>query len=207
MSRCYGAYPAHTRRVSPISTTQQGVIAEHEFMKLLMLGSDGELEVTAPVTDDERRDLETHIRGQFTPGRIFQVKSTTYMEHRFKARHLSIHFSVAKSRLISHPLFWYFCGFLDLLAQGYADPVFPVPSTEMHQHANPQLKGDTWSFNFAPSLEPDAADYWRPYQHTTKAVGKYILHVLRNQKLSASPLLAAGWAQELPPGVIWVRAR
>lgn len=96
--------------MTPISTTQQGVIAEREFMKLLMLGSDGELEVSAPVTDDERRDLETHIRGRFTNGLIFQVKSTTHIDHRFKARRLAIHFPVAKDRLISHPLFWYFRG-------------------------------------------------------------------------------------------------
>jgi hypothetical protein len=76
-------------------------------MKLLMLGSGGELEVMAPATDDERRDLETHIRGQFTRGFIFQVKSTTYLDRRFKARRLSIHFPVAKDRLVSHPLFWY----------------------------------------------------------------------------------------------------
>jgi hypothetical protein len=193
--------------VSPISTTQQGVIAEREFMKLLMLGSDGELEVSAPVTDDERRDLETHIRGQFRPGLIFQVKSTGYLDHRFKARRLSIHFPVAKARLISHPLFWYFFGYLDVVAMGYADPVFPVPSEEVHRHANPQLKGDTWSFNFAPSLEPDADDQWRKYQHATKEVGGYILHILRDQKLSPTPLFTAGSPQELPPGAIWVRAR
>jgi hypothetical protein len=193
--------------VSPISTTQQGVIAEHEFMKLLMLGSDGELEMSAAYTDDERRDLETHIRGQFTPGLFFQVKSTTYIEHRFKARHLSIHFPVAKERLISHPLFWYYFGYLDLAAMGYADPVFPVPSEEVHKHANPELRGETWSFNFAPSMEPDAEDHWRKFQHATKEVGGYILQVLRSQKLAGPPLLAAGSAQQLPPGVIWARPR
>ena len=148
----------HTHCVSPITTTQQGFIAEREFMKLLMLGSEGALEVLAPVTDDERRDLETHIRGQFTPGFIFQVKSTTYLDRRFKARRLSIHFPVAKDRLISHPLFWYFFGYLDVDAMGFADPVFPVPSLEVHQHATPELRGDTWSFNFGASLEPDAND-------------------------------------------------
>jgi hypothetical protein len=193
--------------VSPISTTQQGVISEREFMKLLMLGSDGELEVSAPVTDDERRDLETHIRGQFGQGLIFQVKSTTYIDHRFKARRLSIHFPVAKDRLVSHPLFWYFFGYLDVEAMGFADPVFPVPSEEVHQHANPELRGDTWSFNFAPSMEPDAKDYWRKYQHATNEVGAYILHVLRTQKRTVPPLLAAESPQQLPPGAIWVRPR
>ncbi|HEY4845325.1 MAG TPA: hypothetical protein VII89_06495 [Candidatus Dormibacteraeota bacterium] len=194
--------------MSPISTTQQGIIAEHEFMKLLMLGSGGELEVLAPVTDDERRDLETHMRGTFTPGLIFQVKSTTYIDHRFKARRLSIHFPVAKDRLISHPLFWYFFGLLDLDAMAYADPVFPLPSEEVHQHANPQLKGDTWSFNFDPSLEADAEDHWRKFQHSTKQVGRYLLEVLRTrQHAAAAPLLPSGSALELPPGAIWVRPK
>src|SRR2546430_3561132 len=112
----------HTRRMSPITTTQQGFIAEREFMKLLMLGSDGELEVMAPATDDERRDLETHIRGKFTPGFIFQVKSTTYLDRRFKARRLSIHFPVAKDRLVCHPLFWAFFALLDGEAAGVAAP-------------------------------------------------------------------------------------
>jgi hypothetical protein len=192
--------------MSPISTTQQGIIAEQEFMKLLMLGSDGDLEVSKPVTDDERRDLETHIRGQFTPGLIFQVKSTTHVDHRFKARRLSIHFPVAKDRLVSDPLFWYFFGRLDLEAMDFDDPVFPVPSKEVHQHATPELRGDTWSFNICPTLEPEANDHWRKYQHSTKEVGEYILHVLRTEPASTL-LLASGAAPQLPPGAIWVRTR
>src|SRR2546430_16760760 len=93
----------HTRRVSPISTTQQGFIVEREFMKLLMLGSDGELEVMAPATDDERRAMETPIRGQFTRGLIFQVKGTTYLDPRVKARPLSIPFPVAQRPAGSFP--------------------------------------------------------------------------------------------------------
>src|SRR3989442_11147499 len=106
----------HTRRVSPISTTQQGFIAECEFMKLLMLGSGGELECMAPATDDERRDLEAHIRGQFTPRFIFQVKSTTYFDRRYRARRLSIHFSICKKPPVSHPPFFYFFAFLGIQA-------------------------------------------------------------------------------------------
>ncbi len=62
----------------PISDVQQGIIAQQEYMKLLMWGSDGQIEVTAPVTDDERRDLETHIRGEFGRSLVFQVTSTRY---------------------------------------------------------------------------------------------------------------------------------
>jgi hypothetical protein len=176
-------------------------------MKLLMLGSDGELEVMAPTTDDERRDLETHIRGQFTRGFIFQVKSTTYLDPRFKARRLSIHFPVAKDRLVSHPLFWYFFAYLDVEEMGLADPVFPVPSLEVHTHASPELRGETWSFNFGASLEPDANDYWRKFQHSTKGVGKHILHMLQTQKLATTPEPALGSGPQLPAGAVWVSAR
>ncbi len=172
-------------------------------MKLLMLGSGGELEVMAPATDDERRDLEAHIRGQFTPGFIFQVKSTTYLDRRFKARRLSIHFPVAEDRLVSHPLFWYFFAYLDIDAMGFDDPVFPVPSAEVHAHASPELRDKTWSFNFGASLEPDADDYWRKFQCEKKDVGRQILKALRAQKSAGTPLLAAGVSEKLPPGSIW----
>src|SRR5438128_10486451 len=97
----------HTRRVSPITTTQQGFIAEREFMKLLMLGSEGALEVLAPVTDDERSELETHIRGQLTPAFLFQVKSSTYLDRRSNSRRLAIHFPLATDRVLSAAPFRY----------------------------------------------------------------------------------------------------
>jgi hypothetical protein len=64
----------HTLRVSPIDTTQQGIIAEQEFTRLLILESARKLEVSRPMADDERHDFETHIYGQFPPRVIFQVR-------------------------------------------------------------------------------------------------------------------------------------
>src|SRR5258708_7859554 len=165
----------HTRRGSPITTTPQGFIAERDFLKLLMLGSRGELDVMAPAADDERCDLEAHISGQFTPGFIFQVKSTTYLDRRFKARGLWINFPVAEDRLVSLPLFWYFFAYLDIDAMGFDDPVFPVPSAEVHAHASPELRDKTWSFNFGASLEPAADDYSRKFQCEKKDVSRQIL--------------------------------
>ena len=89
----------------------------------------------------------------------------------------------------------------------FADPVFVVPSIEVHQHASPELRGTTWSFNFGPSLEPDTKDYWRQFRHSTKEVGGYVLRLLQTQRPAAEPLLAAGSDQRLPEGVIWVRGR
>jgi hypothetical protein len=190
----------------PITTTQQGTIAQWEIMKLLMLGSDGELEVTAPVTDDERRDMETHIRGQFGHSLVFQAKSTTRVEHRWKARTLDIFFPVAKDRLISHPLFWYFFGYLDLIAMGFGEPVFVVPSDEVHKHASPHLERDIWRFKFAASLEPDSRDHWRNYQVSTREVGRHVLDLLKTlpEKLKVSPSEAASFTA--PTDILWVKS-
>ncbi len=72
--------------------------------------SDGWLEVFLPLTDDDRRDMEIHIRGRFARSLALQAKSTTQLAHRFKADQLSIFFSVPKDKLISHPNFWYYFG-------------------------------------------------------------------------------------------------
>lgn len=183
------------------------MIAENEWLKLFTLGSDGAVEVSKPATDDERRDMEMHIRGRFSRSLIGQSKSTTYLDHRFRARRISIHFPVRKERLISHPLFWYFFAYLDLEAMAFADPVFVVPSAEVHEHASPKLRGDEWTFNFGASLEPEARDRWRKFRHSTKEVGGYLLHVMETLKATHEPLLKAGSDQRLPEGVIWIRHR
>ena len=48
-----------------LSSIQQGLIAQYEYAKFLMLGSGGLLELAAPMTDDERRDYEIHRRGRY----------------------------------------------------------------------------------------------------------------------------------------------
>ena len=111
--------------MSPITFTQQGIITQCELAKILIVTSDGLLEVALPLTDDERR-----------------------------AYHLSMFFSVPKDNLISHPNFWYFFGYFDMKAMAFANPVFIVPSAEVHSHASPRLERDRWTFTFSASLDP-----------------------------------------------------
>lgn len=167
-----------------ITTTQQGDIAEHEYAKLLMIGSGGQLEVSWPSTDDERRDMETHIRGEFGRHLAFQVKSTTYAQHIWKASQIFIHFSVAKARLISHPLFWYFFAYLDLEAMAFANPVFIVPSAEVHQHATRRVEGQIVYLNFEASLDPNSKDRWHAFQVAPAKVGERVLYILKNVPLT-----------------------
>src|ERR1700686_5307912 len=128
--------------VSPITFTQHGIITRCELAKILIITSDGVLEVAFPLTDDDRRDMEIHLRGEFARNLAFQVKSTLHPAHRFKAYQLSMFFSVPKDRLISHPNFWYFFGYFDIKTMTFANPVFIVPSADVHSRAAPRLDGD-----------------------------------------------------------------
>jgi hypothetical protein len=178
--------------MSPITFTQQGIITQYELAKILIITSDGLLEVTLPLTDDDRRDMEIHIRGRFARSIAFQVKSTVYLAHRFKAYHLSMFFSVPKDKLISHPNFFYFFGYFDMKVMAFANPVFIVPSAEVHSHAAPHLEGDRWTFNFSASLDPASQDRWVPSRVQTGEVGTRVLDILGTEQLrrSAPPLPA-----------------
>ena len=179
--------------MSPISFTQQGIITQYELAKILIITSDGVLEVAFPLTDDDRRDMEVHLHGKFAGYRAFQVKSTLHLAHRFKAYQLSMFFSVPKDRLISHPDFWYFFGYFALKAMTFANPVFIVPSAEVHSHASPRLDGDRWTFNFSASLDPSSQDRWVPSRVQTHEVGRRVLEIFANEQVrrGASPLPAA----------------
>ncbi len=59
--------------MSPINPTQQGIIDQRQFTRLLILGCSGKLEVSRPPTDDERHDLEIHTGAQFPQRLSFQV--------------------------------------------------------------------------------------------------------------------------------------
>jgi hypothetical protein len=170
--------------MSPISFTQQGIITQCELAKILIITSDGMVEVAFPWTDDDRRDMELHLHGKFAGYRAFQVKSTMHLAHPFKANHLSIFFSVPKDRLVTHPNFWYFFGYFDVRALGFANPVFIVPSAEVHSHAAPHLDGDRWNFNFSASLDPASQDHWVPFRSQTREVGPRVLDIFGNEKLS-----------------------
>jgi hypothetical protein len=178
--------------VSPITFTQQGVVTQYALAIILIVTSDGVLEVAIPVTDDDRRDMEIHIREKFGRSVALQVKSTTHLAHRFKAYQLSMFFSVPKDKLISHPNFWYFFGYFDMKAMAYRDPVFIVPSEEVHTHAAPHLDGDRWTFNFSASLDPASQDHWVRWRTPTSEVGSRVIDIFGSEQVSraASPLPA-----------------
>lgn len=187
----------------PISLVQQGDVAEYLFVVVNVLTSDGELEVGRQATDDDRRDADVHRRSDFLVNLGFQIKCAMHVDHPFAADRLHVRFTVLKDRLVTHPYFFYFFAFLDKQLLRFADPVFIVPSAEVHRHAIPHLHGDTWHFDFDASLAADAHDRWVPFRVNTVDVGNRILALIADleKNQSMSPQLP----DQLGSGTLFVR--
>ena len=164
-----------------ITSVQQGLIVEHEFAKLLMMGSGGKVEVARPLSDDERRDYEIHVKGLYGPGLAVQVKSTLALRrHSARTHYLNAFFVVRTGRVVNHPRYWYFIAYLDTNLMRLGEPTFLIPSKEFHERANPSRRGDQWSFSFQANMEPEARDKWYPYRVGTVELGKRALEIMRD---------------------------
>ena len=163
-----------------VSYVQQGVVACREFIKLLMIGSDGRLEASLPATDDERRDLEVHLKGRFGPSLSFQVKSARQLFHKGRMDYLVISMGVKPARVISNPRFWYFFAYLDFEKMAFKEPVFLVPSRHMHRAGAHGSTHGVARFVFKASMDPTSSDTWQAYRLQTSAVGRRVLDILRD---------------------------
>src|SRR5437588_2826916 len=191
-----------------ISDVQQGVIVQQEFAKLVMMGSKGRIELAPPLTDDERRDWELHVRGQFGFGLAVQVKSTMRLmaKHR-RAQAFHCFCQVPVKHLVSSPFFYYFLGYLDAKLMRLTDPVFLIPSTFFHKYAGPRRHGAYMQFTFMGSMSPSSQDRWKPYRVSTLELGQKMLEIMSDLKRrrvpagqAAAMLSMQGAVRVLPSG-------
>lgn len=190
---------------SRISSVQQGLIVEYEFAKFLMMGSGGKIELSAPMTDDERRDYEIHVRGQYGFDLACQVKSAATLHYMSKnVRYLNIFFDVRADRLVNSPFYWYLLAYLDLKPMSLADPTFLVPSKDFHELAAPILRNGVWRFSMAASMEPKSRDRWNRFRVPTLELGQRMLAIAEDLKKLRG---RAGLPPELlaMPGVVGVK--
>jgi len=167
------------KRDMPLTQTQRGFIGQTEAVKLSVLTSDGEVECATPATDDEHRDVETHLRHLFADLAL-QVKTTWRLWTHRRSEIIQIPFRVRTGRPVSHPHFYYLFGFFDRKAMTFADPMFLVPSTVVHKHAMPRLVKGEWRFTFQASMKPGAKDRFSPYRVSPGDVGKHLAKILRD---------------------------
>ena len=169
--------------MSPLSDVQFSRFAEMEVAKLLTFGRPrGVLEVMVPMTDDERRDLEAHIKEHFRLSAALQVKASYVLYRLSRAPRLQKSFVVRPERLIEDLFFFYFFGFIDLETMAYRAPVFLVPSHIVHKEAVHELRGGLIHFNFVASMDPSSKDRWRPYACDPSEVAGRMVKFLRAQE-------------------------
>ena len=166
--------------MSRLSDVQFSRFAEMEVAKLLTFGRPrGVLEVMVPMTDDERRDLEAHIKEHFRLSAALQVKASYVLYRLSRAPRLQKSFVVRPERLIEDLFFFYFFGYLDLETMAYRAPVFLVPSHVVHNEAVHELRGGLIHFNFVASMDPASRDRWRPWACDPSEVAGRMIKFLR----------------------------
>lgn len=192
--------------VSPLSDVQFSRYAEMECAKLLTFGPPrGVLEVMVPLTDDERRDLETHIKEHFGLSAAVQVKASYVLYSGGRSPRFQKSFVVRPERLLEDIFFFYFFGFMDLETMAYRAPVFLVPSHVVHKEAVHQLRGGLVHFNFEASMDPRSKDRWRPYACDPAELAGRIVKFLRAQERNLRATLGQAAASMIvEPGTILV---
>ena len=190
-----------------ISSVQQGLIVENEFAKFLMVGSGGKIELAKPMSDDERRDYEIHIRGEYGMGFACQVKSAMSLHKMSKnVRYINIFFDVAVERLVNSPFYWYFVAYLDPKSMGLADPTFLIPSEDFHRLAAPIQRSGMWRFSMAANMEAKSRDRWNRYRVGTPELGERVLEISRELKRT-HPQATLPARLLATPGVMMVRPK
>ena len=192
--------------MSPLSDVQFSRFAEMEAAKLLTFGRPrGVLEVMVPMTDDERRDLEAHLKEHFRLSAAMQVKASYVLYRIGRAPRLQKSFVVRPERLIEDLFFFYFFGYLDLETMAYRAPVFLVPSHVVHKEAVHELRGGLIHFNFIASMNPLSKDRWRPYACDPAEVAGRMVKFLRAQERSKRATLGLATQSVIAePGTILV---
>jgi len=190
--------------MSPLSNVQFGQVGQHEIAKLLMFGTDGRLEVMWPESDDERRDLEAHIKERFGTSIAIQVKLASVVRRHKNVDYLQIWFEAKPERLIDHPLFYYVFGCLDIFAMAMRDPLFLVPSAVMHSAGGRVLSRGKVSLSINASMERTSHDRWHQYACAPRDLGTRVERLL--EQAVAEPLLGtpAGRGLAELPDLVWV---
>ena len=189
----------------PLSDVQFSRFAEMEVAKILTFLSRGLLECMLPMTDDERRDIETHLKEHFRLSLAIQVKAAHVLYGHLRVPRFQKSFMVKAERLIADAFFFYFFGYLDLKTMAFRAPVFFVPSQVVHRDAVHRRKGDLIYYNFVASMDPRSHDRWRAYACDPAELAERVVKFLREQARATRITRGAGLASVLAdPGAMLV---
>ncbi len=158
-----------------------------------------------PMSDDERRDLETHLKEHFRLSLAMQVKATHVLYQHGRISRLQKRFSVKPERLIDDLFFWYFFGFMDLATAAFRAPVFLVPSHVVHTEAVHEVHGNIVEFDFVASMNPWSKDRWRPYAcDPAEVAGRVVKFLQAHEGRRRAAMGRAAGSIIVEPGTILV---
>ena len=189
-----------------ITTGEQGTITEAEFVKVVMLTSDGRAVPTRPVVDDDHRDFEIHLRRHLV-ALATQLKTTLRLRRHGRQMILQITFYL-RPPLFTSRRFYYFFAHFNTVTMTFTEPVFLVPSTFVHKYARRgkgTRRGGAIPFQIKASLGPESQDEWTPYRLTLAELGPRIVEILKELGASKDELLSG--AAHVQGAVILVERR
>ena len=183
--------PENRRRVvAPIEGNQMahkpGELSDVQFQKMteqeiwkLLTGGTGLIEVMWPGSDDERIDMDAHIKECFGPHLAIQVKCVSWLARSGKGYRLVKSFDEKVERLHASPLYWYIFAHLSMPILEFTDPLFLVESERVHCCADPQPKGEVIAFTFEASVQPTSRDQWHDCKVAPLDLAARVLELLR----------------------------
>ena len=192
----------------PLSSVQKGAIGQFAFLATALATGNGEVEVYAPVADNEGRDAEVRRHLKSMPGISVQVK-VAFSISRYggsQSEYLKILFELPKDRVQNDPRLWYFFGVYDLKELRFHGPVFLVPAGVFHKigRDGKPSNGHIW-FAITANLHPKSRDMWSRYRVAPADLGKSLLSIVDRARISRTgrrlqPRSDAVWLGRAMPG-------
>jgi hypothetical protein len=159
-----------------ISVLQLSKVAEQEVAKLLVVGSDGLLDVGHPQPDDAGFDLEVFERWAFGGRLLLQVRCVRRLHPHARSRRLMCGL---KTKEATGNCSWYFIGHFDCALMKFTNPVFLMPAWTL-QAMSRKNAAKLRQTRLHASMEPSSHDRFAPYRLNTHEVGKRVLYIVRS---------------------------
>jgi hypothetical protein len=186
----------------PLSSVQKGAIGQFTFLATALATGGGEVEIYAPVADNEGRDAEVRRHLKSVPGISVQVKTTLSISKYGGGRseYLKILFSERKGRVRRDPRLWFFFAVYDPKELGFHDPEYLIPADVFYKigRDGKPSNGLQW-FAITANLGPKSRDKWSRYRVWRKDLGKRLLSII-----DEAPLTATRGLPPLPADGMWV---
>jgi hypothetical protein len=186
----------------PLSSVQKGAIGQFTFLATALATGGGEVEIYAPVADNEGRDAEVRRHLKSVPGISVQVKTTDSISQYGGGRseYLKILFCKRKGRVKKDPRLWYYFALYDMKELQFKDPEYLIPADVFHKigRDGKPSKGLQW-FAITANLGPKSRDKWSRYRVLRKDLGPRLLAIIDEAALTATRGLP-----HLPADGVWV---